>query len=302
MVNNVQPAPLTVAIPTYRRERVLLESIDYVLAQAPPPAELLVLDQTEQHEAATDARLARLHADGRIRWLRLQEPSIPKAMNRALLAASTGIVLFLDDDIRPEAGLIAKHAGLHTSGEGLVAGRVIQPWHEGREFAANEPFHFACITPQYVREFMGGNFSVRRADAIALGGFDENFVRVAYRFEAEFAHRWRASGRRIFFEPAACIHHLKAAAGGTRTWGNQLTTWRPDHAVGAYYYAFRTGDVRELLRRPFSALATRYHLRHPWRLPGSALAELSALVLALRLLARGPSYLQTSGRASDIAP
>ena len=38
---------------------------------------------------------------------------------------------------------------------------------------------------------MGGNFSVRRDIALRLGGFDEQFVRVAYNFEAEFAHRLR---------------------------------------------------------------------------------------------------------------
>ena len=33
---------------------------------------------------------------------------------------------------------------------------------------------------------MGGNFSVRRRFALTLGGFDEQFVGAAYRFEADF--------------------------------------------------------------------------------------------------------------------
>ena len=60
---------------------------------------------------------------------------------------------------------------------------------------------------------MGGNFSINRRAALKIGGFDENFVRVAYKFEAEHAYRWRKSGHRVYFEPNACIHHLKAAAG-----------------------------------------------------------------------------------------
>jgi GT2 family glycosyltransferase len=135
---------------------------------------------------------------------------------------------------------------------------------------------------------MGGNFSVARRSAIDAGGFDENFVRVAYRFEAEFAHRWRALGRRIWFEPSACIHHLKAGSGGTRSFGEHLTSWRPDHAVGAYYYSLRTRAWREFTARPLRAVTTRYHLAHPWRIPGTLLAEFGGMAWALRLFLRGP--------------
>jgi GT2 family glycosyltransferase len=284
-------APLTVAIPTYRRERVLIDTVEFVLALKPKPAEVLVLDQTERHEPEIERQLQALARQGAIRWERLRIPSIPKAMNQGLLLATQGIILFLDDDIRPDPGLVRAHLQAHARGETLVAGRVIQPWHEGVSFPDEEPFHFASVHPRWVKEFMGGNFSVRREAALALGGFDENFVRVAYRFEAEFANRLVSNGARIFFEPAACIHHLKVGVGGTRAYGNQFTTWLPDHAVGAYYHAIRSGAVGEFLRRPFSAVATRYHLRHPWHIPGSLLAELTGLLWALWLCWRGPKYI-----------
>lgn len=285
--------PVTVAIPTYRREQVLLDTLDHLLDLAHAPAEILVLDQTEQHEGATDRRLGELHDSGRIRWLRLATPSIPQAMNRGLLEAWQDIVLFVDDDIRPEPELITAHLAAHrVHADALVAGRVIQPWEEGRDFSGEANFQFAGLKPFWIDEFMGGNFSVRRDTALALGGFDENFVRVAYRFEAEFAHRWRASGRRIYFEPAACLHHLKDRGGGTRTFGEHLTTWRPDHAVGAYYYCLRTGSVGEFLHRPFRSVMTRHHLHRPWWIPLSLLAELRGMFWALALFARGPRYIE----------
>jgi len=282
---------ITVAIPTYRREQVLLESLEYLLALDVPPDEILVLDQTETHEPATEQRLRELHDAGRIRWLRLATPSIPQAMNRGLLEAVHDIVLFVDDDIRPEPELIAAHRAAHRAhGEVLVAGRVIQPWEEGKDFSGDAHFHFAGLKPFWINEFMGGNFSVSRRTALSLGGFDENFVRVAYRFEAEFAHRWRASGRPIYFEPSACLHHLKDSDGGTRTFGEHLTTWRPDHAVGAYYYCLRTGSAGEFLKRPFRAVATRHHLRRPWWIPLTLIAELRGMVWALALYVRGPNH------------
>ena len=283
--------PISIAIPTYRRETVLVETLQYLLALSHPAAEILVLDQTEQHEPATAKALRTMEDCGQIRWIQLADPSIPKAMNRGLLLATNPVVLFVDDDIKPEPGLLSAHLAAHSvHGDVIVAGRVIQPWEEGIDFAGDSRFRFAGVRSAWISEFMGGNFSVRRSTALAMGGFDENFVRVAYRFEAEFAHRFCASGRRIWFEPTACLHHLKDASGGTRTYGEHLTTWRPDHAVGAYYFALRTRAWRELLTRPFRSVMTRFHLRHPWRILGTLWAEVRGLLWALRLRASGPRY------------
>jgi glycosyltransferase involved in cell wall biosynthesis len=290
------PGAVSVAIPTYRREAVLVETVESLLMQDPAPAEILVLDQSDRHEAATEARLSKLADAGAIRWIRLAEPSIPAAMNQGLVQAAHDVVLFLDDDIRPDPGLIAWHQRGHDEGHELVAGRVIQPWHEGLEFPADEPFHFACTKAQAVREFMGGNFSVRRSLAIGLGGFDENFLRVAYHFEAEFAWRWVRSGRNIRFEPRACLHHLKVSAGGTRSFGEPLTTWRSDHAVGAYYCWLRTGQLGGFVTRPIRSVATRFHLRNPWRIPVTLMAEFGGMAWALILFARGPRHLVSTPR------
>lgn len=288
---------LSIAIPSYRREQILLDTLDYLLALDHGSAEILVLDQTEQRQPATAQRLGELDRVGSIRWIRLTTPSIPQAMNRGLVEARHEIVLFVDDDIRPEPELLAAHLAAHAEhGDVLVAGRVIQPWEEGQDFSGEQAFRFAGIRHFWIEEFMGGNFSLRRGSALALGGFDENFVRVAYRFEAEFAHRFRASGRRIRFEPAACLHHLKDVGGGTRTYGEHLTTCKPDHAVGAYYYALCTqrngGWLRDFVTRPVQAVATRYHLRHPWFIPMTLLAEIRGMIWALALYWHGPRYLR----------
>lgn len=288
---------VSACIPTYRRERVLLDSIEGLLACVPRAAEIIVVDQTPLHLPETEQALAALEAAGSIRWLRLKRPSIPSAMNAALLAATQDRVLFLDDDIIPHAALIGAHHEAGLAGpDTLIAGRVLQPWDHD-DTPPSTGFSFAGTTVHPIREFMGGNFSLSRRSALAVGGFDENFVKVAYRFEAEFAHRWLASGRQIRFEPAASIRHLKAVEGGTRTFGEHLTTWRPDHAVGAYYWSLRTRSWREFLRRPVRSIATRFHLRHPWRIPPTLWAELTGMFWALRLHLHGPRHVHHEGDA-----
>jgi GT2 family glycosyltransferase len=291
--------PVSVVIPTYRREQLLLDTIDHLLHLRAPPREIVVADQTERHESTTQQALRTLADAGHIRWLRLAKPSIPAAMNQGLLAAGNDIVLFLDDDIVPEPDLVRAHIAAHRESEaGLIAGRVIQSWQEETDFSSiqEQDFHFAALRPAWIDEFMGGNFSVRRDKAIALGGFDENFVRVAYRFEAEFAYRWCRSGERIYFAPQACIHHLKAASGGTRTFGEHLQTAKPDHAVGEYYFLLRAPGTRQRWRRFFTrpprAIATRYHLRQPWRIPATLCGEMLGMLWAIILDRRGPRLLR----------
>jgi GT2 family glycosyltransferase len=284
--------PLTIAIPTYRREQVLIDTIECLLRLDPRAAEILVLDQTVDHQQPIEALLRQWDREGKIRWLRLREPSIPGAMNHGLLEARQDVVLFLDDDIVPYPDLVGAHAKAHRAHSRLVAGRVLQPWDGEILSAAWADKQFASI-----EGFMGGNFSLRRNDAIRLGGFDENFVRVAYHFEREFADRWRAEGGKIAFCPQAAIRHLKASAGGTRTFGEHLTTLFPAHSVGAYYYLLRSqragGRIREFFARPFRAVMTRHHLRRPWWIPITLVAELAGMTWALVLYARGPRYCAT---------
>jgi GT2 family glycosyltransferase len=286
--------PVSIVIPTYRREQTLIDTIHSLLALPVSSAEILAVDQTERHEPATERALTDLVSTGRLRVLRLSEPCIPIAMNRGLLEAKHEIVLFLDDDILPEASLVVAHCEAHKRGEyWIVAGRIIQPWHEDGSVPMTG---FAGMESGEIDEFMGGNFSVRRGRALALGGLDERFVRVAYNFEAEFAARVRGAGGRIWFEPAASIRHLRVSSGGTRSFGDHLRTVLPSHSVGAYYFLLRArphGWLGRLLVRPLRSVATRHHLRRPWWIVPSLLAESLGLLWAATLWMRGPKLMST---------
>jgi len=289
---------LTIVIPTYGRDEVLLETLKRLFALNPPSSEIVVVDQTQEHSIPVSRTLETWQASGWIRWLQLRTPSIPQAMNCGLVEARHQFVLFLDDDIIPHSALVEAHANaLEKTGAALVAGRVIQPWQVGRDFSGDERFHFATVRPAWIQDFMGGNFSARREIMLALGGFDERFVRVAYNFEAEFAHRLCRAGYRIYYEPAASICHLRVSDGGTRTFGDHLKSYRPNHAVGAYYFMIRTWSgwqsLTRFLARPLRAIATRHHLRQPWWIPVTLVAEFTGMAWALVLAAQGPRYLNS---------
>ena len=105
-------ADVSVAIPTYEREEVLVATVEAVVAGS-QRAEVLVLDQTVRHEPTTAQALSRLEERGAIRWIRIPQPSIPAAMNEGFRLAHRPVVLFLDDDVIPAPGLVGAHAACY---------------------------------------------------------------------------------------------------------------------------------------------------------------------------------------------
>jgi GT2 family glycosyltransferase len=297
--------PITIVIPTYGRDKILIDTLVLLQQLDPGPEIILVVDQTEKHDRATEESLAAFESKGSIRRVRLARPSITHAMNIGLSEAPHEVVLFLDDDVIPDRSLIKAHMHAQAiEGCNLVAGQVLQPGEEAIPGHVElKRFRFNSGRRQHVKGFIGCNFSVKRNLAIKLGGFDENFVKVAYRFETEFSDRALAAGEKIVFEPAASIRHLKTARGGTRTYGEHLTTVRPDHSVGAYYYLLRSGLVKHRLARiairPLRAISTRHHLRRPWWIPVTLIAEMLGLCWAVFLYLKGPRLLgqKISGEA-----
>ena len=283
---------ITIAIPTLGRDDVLLDTINGLLNLDRSADEIIIIDQTEKHNYKTSSQLRTWHGEKKIQWIRVQYKSITHAMNIALRKAMSERVLFLDDDIVPDTELVNAHmisASKHP--QAIIAGRVLQPWHKGKEDKADNPFLFNSLHRREVSSFMGGNVLVPRCEAIRIGGFDTNFVRVAYHFEAEFAYRWIQNGNQIFYEPEALIHHLKTERGGTRSYGNHLTTLKPDHAVGRYYYHLCRYSLRNSIYLSLNDLVkstlTRHHLRNPLWIPFTLIAEITGLLWALVLFQSG---------------
>jgi len=302
---------VSVVVPTYQRGAVLLQTLCDLEDLPVRPDEIVAVDQTPEYDPEIEEALAQRHRNGIIRRIRPDKPSITAAMNRGLREAEGDIVLFLDDDIIPDANLIRAHLETYEKfpEAWAVVGQVIQPEDrraerreqraEGRghqppaasDLRRDLDFKFNGTVPAWVENVIACNLSVKRERALALGGFDENFIPpVSYRFETEFAKRLIAAGGKIRFEPSASIRHLRAPAGGTRSLGSHLTSGSPLHGVGDYYYALCCGKGRErmayMLRRPFREVCTQFHLRHPWWIPVKFYGELRAMILAVRLFSR----------------
>ena len=211
--------PVSVAIPTYGRDEVLVRggSCCTAASRRNPCA------GQNRARASDRSPVQQWHTAGAIRWVRLTEPSQPGALNHGIREATQEIILCLDDDIEVEPSFVGAHAQCYADATVVgVAGQVLQPGQTPRknyrQATTADPFgdlhfDFSSATATWVRNGMSGNLSFRREAARAIGGFDENFLPpVSYRFDAEFCARLSRAGGRIRFEPTASIATSRGAA------------------------------------------------------------------------------------------
>ena len=78
---------ISLVIPTYNREQILIDTISYLLQEIKNLGsfqEFLIIDQTFRHEEPVESQLQSWHSQGLIQWVRLTEANLTKAMNQGL--------------------------------------------------------------------------------------------------------------------------------------------------------------------------------------------------------------------------
>ncbi len=241
---------ISVIIPTYGREEILCDTIADALQQDYPDFEVLVVDQTPEHEPKTTEYLAKQADLGKIQWFRLDWASLPGARNYAVRRSRGDILLFIDDDVRIPAGYLYAHARNYEREEvGIVAGRVFDrmkmadaqkgypqlPDLMQSNKAAGQPYEIEelppqamdpgiawyyidlvhTVKPQQVISARGCNMSFRREIFFKHNlWFDERFRGSAVREESDFCLRSRSTGYMIWYDPEAHLVHLGEMTGG----------------------------------------------------------------------------------------
>lgn len=294
-----------VAIPTYNRECVLVDTIKQVLSQNPPADEVLVIDQTLEHEPQTEEYLIGADKARKITWIRQRPPNLPAARNRALTETQCDVLIFIDDDVELSTGFVEKHLNNYSNPKVVaVAGRIIQPWQFVPTIKAwprimdHRFFPLDSIERvEGVASFGGGNHSIRVHEFMEIGGYDNNYIGWAYREDSDASIRiWKAGGG-IVFDPDACLIHLAAPSGGCRLEVNSkpLPEWKV--SFPATYFAIRhlfpnrwfwydllIGNVRRYILR-------KDNVSRPWRLPWAVMSYGYSFLLAIHLCIRGPKYI-----------
>ena len=219
------PLPdICVAIPTFNREKELIDTIHDVLKQTHKNLELIVVDQTKQHLPETVAAL-QLIKDPRFRYYKADPASLPAARNFALHAARAPLVLFLDDDVELKKDMVEWHVRTFKERPEIsaVGGRVMQKDFPVKkdvlyfdEYAVSHGV-FTATQAGFTNAFPGGNHTIRVKEALEAGGYDTRFYGNAFREESNMSLHLSNSGKKIYYEPKAELLHLAAHYGGVES-------------------------------------------------------------------------------------
>ncbi|MHB8424670.1 MAG: glycosyltransferase family 2 protein [Gammaproteobacteria bacterium] len=209
---------VSLIIPTYKREELLVQTLECALKQDVTDYEILVIDQTPEHAVKTTEFLAAY--PGRIKLVHLSKPSVTHARNEGLLQATGDILVFVDDDTSFESGFLAAHCDAHLAGADIVQGRVI----EGNSRPASHPTWLShtlkftggdnCDKDGITNNITGCNFSINRKVVNTIGYFDEHFRGISVREESDYARRAWNAGLHFFFSARAALFHHRSPSGG----------------------------------------------------------------------------------------
>jgi len=243
---------LSVVIPTLNRNKYLVHTVEQVLSDKFKQLEVLVVDQSDEHDEQT-YKFFSSNTDKRLHYWYVQPVSGVAAKNFALTKAQADIVVFLDDDILLDADCLTEHYNAYQKHPdiGGTGGRVKQDGIPVTDvllrfdkYALSGFTSFNYKKGEYTDTVPGGNMSVKRDEAIRVGGFDTNFLRSQHREESEFSARYYRAGNKFYFEPKASITHLAAPYGGTRI--KMDFADNPDYYKNSLYFVLRYCKLRDL--------------------------------------------------------
>ncbi len=246
-MSNVLPF-LSVIIPTYKRGKCLLNTLQNLLVQDYPSFEIIVADQTEHYDSELWCRLVKLQKDVKITYLRLAQPSVTKAKNIAIAKAQGELILILDDDLSFGPDLLASHARRYQQvGVDGVGGRIVEHTVPKKHlFSASfgqfnfvgEPNTDSTGVTQFTKVAVtpGGNLSFSKQVWERIGGFDENFVANALNEDSDFCLRMVRVGYKLWFDPVISVSHQRAPQGGTRAFGDRLNWFEQLFANNLYFF------------------------------------------------------------------
>lgn len=208
---------VSVVIPTYNRRHRLALVLEALGAQtfSSEQIEAVVVDDGSTDDTVAWLKRASLPFQVRLESQANSGPA--SARNRGIEQATADLVLFLDDDVVPDPGLVEAHLESHSQAPGdvVVLGTLSslpeykQPWVTWEQVQLEKQYQ-AMLRGDYAptfRQFWTGNASVKRSRLLEAGLFDTSLKRGE---DVELGRRLADSGvGYVFNVKARGLHHAE---------------------------------------------------------------------------------------------
>ena len=256
---------ISIIIPTFNRNKMLCRTISNILLFEHQYKELIIVDQTKDHDPETGHFIDSLIKSNRIKYIFVNSPNLPNARNVGINNSEGDIILFLDDDVEINEHTIPSHvSGFSESDIGCVTGKVtiinenktqnvvLRNTGKIKNNLKSLFFFFFRKRASYVGRFgilsdftgekklpadtcIGCNMSFKKEVFSQCGNFDLNYTGNAVREDTDMSIRLRKSGFKIIYLSDANIIHYMDNTGGTRTATNE-NYWYTIFKNQCYFY------------------------------------------------------------------
>ena len=206
---------VSVVIPTYRRRDALLRLLGGLATQTIAPEDYEAIVVVDGSDDGTREAAEALTVPYELRVISQENRGRSAARNVGIGVARGELLVLLDDDMVPAAGLLEAHLEAHAAGDALaVMGAVpvvmsdemsVPAAWVGGKFNRHMARLAESRAPLTLRDFYGGNLSVRRDVLARVRGFDEGFTRYGNE-DLELSLRLEQCGVRLVHEPAAIAY------------------------------------------------------------------------------------------------
>jgi GT2 family glycosyltransferase len=245
-----QPLPVSLIIPSRNRAEILVETVASILAGDEIPAELIIIDQSDEENSA----LAQLTASAcRVRYIHSRATGSSRARNDGIAAASHRVLVFTDDDVRVAPDWLGRlvHALESAGPRSVVTGQVFPAEERAGGFV---PSTKVDPDPAVYEGRVGEdilyphNMALHRDLFTEVGTFDVRLgggARFAGAEDNDFCFRVLEAGYRILYVPGAVVHH--------RAWRSHADylplRWSYGRGQGGYYAKHMSLRDRHMLHR-----------------------------------------------------
>ena len=204
---------ISVVVATFDRAASVLRLLDDLSAQTVPASSFEVIVVDDGSSAPVRPLLEARSTPFALHVLEQKNAGPAAARDRGIQAARGEIIVILDDDMSVGETFLAVHLARHREGYSVVLG-YIGPAPNLARMALFERFH-AHQLAQQVASYRGGraargvhvctgNVSFRRADYLAIGGFDKALGRSEDR---DLGIRLELAGAKLVFAEEATSTH-----------------------------------------------------------------------------------------------
>jgi GT2 family glycosyltransferase len=213
---------ISVVVPTYNRKDLVQRTLESIFSQNVEPSRFEIIVVVDGSIDGTSAALHNLSSPCRFRIIEQQNRGLAGARNSGFRAAGAPLVLFLDDDMECDAGLIAAHITEHHNFDSVVVFGALFTTPDSppslaldcfdREIGAFHVNHAQYPdTPWDITQCVFSNTSLSKQMLIEVGGFDEEF---RMREDLELGIRLNEAGVRFRYAPNAIAyqHYEKTSA------------------------------------------------------------------------------------------